>query len=255
MCWATAGDSFLSRADARVKLLCLLLYFVAALHARSVVALAACALAALAGAIATRLDVSSIAKAVLPFAVIVVVTLVMQVLYIQQGEVIAQFGPIAVTTGALAAAGAMLVSLLCVLAMSLAFMRCTSTEQLTSAFGWLLAPLGKLGLRVDAFMLALSVAFRFVPVLVEDFVQLKRAQSSRLAAFDGSVGKRLNAYMRLFPPLVRGSFRRADHLAEAFLSRCFGSGLPRTSLHELHTGWRDVLLLVPTVAILAVSFV
>lgn len=244
----------MSSCDARVKLLCLTAYFIAALHARSALSLSACALAAFATAASVRLDARATIVALRPFAVVLVITAIMQVLYIQQGPTLVQVGSVSITQGAIVEAVRMVAGLVCVTVVSIAFMRCTGTEQLVFALQWVLSPLRHLGIRIDAFMLSLSVAFRFVFVLVEEFGQLKRAQESRLGTFSGGVRNRMVAYTRLFPPLVRSSFRRADRLAEGLLSRCFGGEVKRTALHEPRLGPHDVALAVATCAVVIISF-
>ena len=119
---------------------------------------------------------------------------------------------------------------------------------------WLLSPLRALGVRTEAFMLSLSVAFRFVPVLVNDFSQLKQAQQARCASFEGSVSQRVANYARLFAPLARSSLRRADTLAEAFIARAFSCTSAPTSLHVARFGAREVvcLLVTATLAVLAI---
>lgn len=242
------------RFDARVKLVCLVLYFIAALHARTPVALGACAVVAAALAVAARLSPRSIAMTIRPLAVILVFTVFMQVVYVQQGAVLAQVGPIVITQGTLETAGAMVVGLVCVMVASVSFMRCTPTDELVATFNWMLAPLRAVGVRTGSFMLALTVAFRFVPVFADEFGQLKRVQLARHASFDGKVRDRLAAYTRLFPPLVRSSFRRADRLAEAFVARCF-TGASHATLHPQRTRVRDLLLAIAAAILLVITFV
>lgn len=239
----------LQSLDARSKLVCLAVYIVVTLHARTPVALAICAAVALGLAMAVRLSGRDARKVLLPLAPILVVTVVMQVLYFQQGTVIAQLGPVALTVEALAQAGRMVASLFSVMLASVSFMRCTSSEELVRTLRWLLGPLSTAGVRTEAFMLSLSVAFRFAPVLVGEFRQMKSAQEARCANFGGNVRERLNSYARLFAPLVRSSFRRADVLAEAFVARCFACGAPPTSLHAGRFGLPELALLAATAAI------
>ena len=226
--------------DARVKLVCLVAYIVAALHARTPVALGVCAAAAVAMVAAVRLKPRAIVAALRPLAAILAFTALMQFLY----------SP----AGALEAAATMLVGLTCVMAASIAFMRCTPSDQLVATFDWLCAPLRAIGLRTGTFMLALTVAFRFVPVLASEFGQLRQAQLARHASFEGSVRDRVSAYARLFPPLVRSSFRRADRLADTFVARCF-SGAGRTTLFSRHLRLRDLAFLAVAAAFAAAIFV
>ena len=243
-----------ARTQARSKLLCLVVFVVVVLHARTPIALGMCTAVACAAAFVARLRAHDAIAVLRPLAPIVLITAIMQVLYIQQGDVLAQIGPIAITVGALCESARMVVGLVCIMVASVAFMRTTTTEELVFTLRWLIGPLRKLGVRTDAVMLALSVAFRFVPVLAADFLQLKRAQESRMSRFEGGVRERLTAYTRLFAPLVRGSFRRADTLAEAFLARCFGCTGSPTTLHEHHLATCDFALIGATALLAAVMF-
>ena len=235
--------------DARIKLACLVVFVIAALHARSALALGMCAAVAIALAAAARMRPREAVRVLRPLWPILVITVGMQVLYLQQGDVLMRIGPVAITVGALAESARMVVSLFAIMLVSVVFMRVTSTEELMRTLRWLLAPLQMLGMRIDAFMLSLSVAFRFVPVLVGEFRQLKRAQEARCTRFDGGVRQRLAAYMRLFAPLLRSSYRRADMLAEAFVARCFSCGVRSTTLRASRIGTRDFALLLGTVAL------
>ena len=239
----------LASIDARVKLACLIIFVIAALHARSAPAVAACVALAIALAATVKLGGRAVRAIMLPLAPILVITTIMQVLYFQQGSVLATIGPVAITAEALYASVRMIASLLAIMLASVSFMRCTTTEELMCMLRWLLSPLRALGLRTEAFMLSLSVTFRFAPVLVDEFQRIKRAQLSRCGSFDGNVRERLGAYTRLFAPLIRSSFNRADTLAEAFLARCFSCGPAQTSLHAGHFGMRELVCLACTIAI------
>ena len=237
------------RIDARVKLACLVIFAIAALHAHTAASLAICCIVAAAMGAAARMRPRDVALVLRPLAVILAVTAIMQVLSIREGQVLAQWGPIMVTTGALASIARMVIGLLCIMVASVAFMRCTSSEQIARAFAWLLAPLRRMGVRTDGLLFSLSVAFRFASVLVGEFGQLKRAQMARGAMFDGTVRQRLAAYARLFAPLIRSSFRKADNLADAALSRGFGAPGRRTNLHRGCFGWPEALCLAMMCAV------
>lgn len=244
--------ALLAGLDARVKLVCLVVYFVVALHARSAASLGVCAFAMLVLVLAARVDARSMRLALLPLAPILVVTVIAQVLYVQQGDVLVWLGPVAVTREALVHSAVMLAGLLCVLGASIAFMRCTKPEELARAFGSLLSPLRHVGVQAGGVVFSLSVAFGFVPVLVGDFAQLKRAQRARCASFEGTARERLSAYARLFPPLVRSAFRRADALAESACSRCLTREVPTVSLHPFRFGAREAAFSLVT-AVVAVA--
>lgn len=246
----------LARLDARAKLLCLLILALSVFHATTPVALGCCGAVTLVLAWGTGLSARRALKALKPLAAILLVTAVAQIAYLQQGEALFTLGSVAVTRSACAAIATLLVVLVCVMVQSAAFMRCTAAEDLTRALTQLLAPLRRLGLRVDALVLTLNVAFTFIPVLAREFTQLRQAHEARLAPLDeGSLRHRLQAHQRLFGPLLRTSLRRADQLAEALMSRCFSTGATHTYLHASHLRAPEVTGIVLAALLLALTFV
>ena len=242
------------RLDARAMFLCLIMFIVAALHARTMHAVGLCLIAAIAAACFVQLDVREAWRAFRPLVPIAIITVVMQVLTNQAGEVFVRLGVLVVTREALLSSCRMVLVLVSIMVASLSFMRCTTTEGLMLTIRWLLRPFRAIGLRVDACVLSLNVAFRFIPVLIDEFEQLKRAQQARFASFEGKVRVRLSAYMRLFAPLVRSSFRRADMLGEAFLTRCFSCGIEATALHSGCFGIRECVVLLCTAVFSVATF-
>ena len=234
-------EGFPCRLDIRVKFACLIAYLIATLHAGTPLSLGLCVVAAVVVAFATKVRLSIVVRALRPLVVVIAFTVLMQLAVLPWNDALVQ-------------AAYMAVSLACVVSVCVAFMQCTTSDQLMAGLSWALEPLRKGGCRVDAFLLSLCIALRFGPVLVSDFSQMKRAQAARHAAFGSTVRESLAAYTRLFPPLVRGSFRRADTLASSFLSRCFGGGIVRTSLYQMHVGGGDVLFALITVALCVVAF-
>lgn len=240
--------------DGRVKVCCLIVFMVATFHAGSAPALGLCFAFACVWAVLSRVGWRGALASMRPLAVIVVVTVVAQVAFMRDGAPLAIIGPVVVTSGALAESARMVVRLVALVLASVGFMRCTDPSELAHTFDWVLAPLRAVGLKTAGFSFSLMVAFRFAPVLVSDFRQMKQAHEARLGSFEGSVRARVVAYARLFPPLVRSSFRRADALADASVSRCFGRTGQRTSLRTSHLGLPDAIALAVTAIVAAASF-
>lgn len=205
------------RVDVRVLLLLLVGYLVATLCLRDALALAGCGAVALAWALAARVRPRDVVRALVPLLSILVITTVAQVLYAQQGTVIVALGPLNVTEEALATVALMIVRLACVMLASVAFMRMVSTDDLIGALAFYLRPLERLGVRVDAFILSLDLAFQFIPVLLGEFGKLKEeALESDPAFASGGFFRKLRGYQTLLAPLAARSFAYADHVAEGF---------------------------------------
>lgn len=227
---STVPDTLASRLDARAKLLLLVAYIVVIFNVSGWVALGICAAVAIVCCAAARLRPRAVVRALVPLATILAFTVFMQLWYWQDtGTPIAWAGPFTLTVEALNSSAVMIATLCCVMAVSIAFMACTPTRKLVQAFAWLLTPFDRLGFRTEGLVFALNVAFTFLPVLVREFRSVKLAQQARFADFNGDVRGRLAAYRRVFAPLLRNSMHRADRLAEAAISRAWGSSAPSSS--------------------------
>ncbi len=96
-------------------------------------------------------------------------------------------------------------------------------ESLRTLSAWI-APLGRLGIRVREFSLAVGIALRFVPVLVEEAERIAVAQISRGGGYGGK--KRLRAAAALIVPLFLRALERSETLATAMELRLFGKNPP-----------------------------
>lgn len=74
------------------------------------------------------------------------------------------------------------------------------------------------------------IALRFIPVLADDFMNILSSQASRGYEVEkGGLLRRAKSLIPVLIPLIVIAIRRAQQLAEALESKCFGSGLKRTS--------------------------
>lgn len=113
----------------------------------------------------------------------------------------------------------------------------TTSTELMGAVNWFLAPLRKAGVSTDDAAMICSIAIRFIPLIADEFCQIRNAQWARGGKFDeGSLAQRLKAWVSVLVPLVAGMFRRADALALAMDARCYGAADERTSLEHSHAG-------------------
>lgn len=129
----------------------------------------------------------------------------------------------------------------------------TSPSGLVGGIERLLRPLGRFGLPSSGIALMVSMALRFLPMVLEEYEQIRTAQLSRGADFStGSPVRRLRAVAALAMPLLLASFRRADALIMAMESRGYHNG-PRTSLQELKLSPVDGVALSILALVMAVD--
>lgn len=110
----------------------------------------------------------------------------------------------------------------------------TTPNRLTDGLEHLLKPLGKFHVPVHEISMMMSIALRFVPILVEETDKLMKAQMARGADFEsGNIIRRAKSMIPLLVPLFVSAFRRANDLAMAMESRCYRGGEGRTKMKPL----------------------
>jgi len=88
----------------------------------------------------------------------------------------------------------------------------------------------------------MSIALRFIPILLEETDKIMKAQTARGADFEsGGLLKRVKSMIPLLVPLFVSAFRRADDLAMAMEARCYHGGAGRTQMKPLIYQHRDII--------------
>ena len=101
-------------------------------------------------------------------------------------------------------------------------------------------PLQKLKVPVHEIAMMMSIALRFIPILLEETDKIMKAQIARGADFEsGNVIKKAKAMVPLLVPLFISAFRRANDLAMAMEARCYHGGAGRTKMKPLHYTRKD----------------
>ena len=116
----------------------------------------------------------------------------------------------------------------------------TTPNQLTDGLEKSLGFLKKAGVPVHEISMMMSIALRFIPILVEETDKIMKAQMARGADFDsGGLIKKAKAMVPLLVPLFISAFRRATDLAMAMEARCYRGGEGRTKMKPLKYEKRD----------------
>lgn len=116
----------------------------------------------------------------------------------------------------------------------------TTPNQLTDGMEKGLSGFKKLGMPVHEVAMMMSIALRFIPILLEETDKIMKAQSARGADFEsGNFVKRAKAMVPILVPLFVSAFRRANDLAMAMEARCYRGGEGRTKMKPLKYERRD----------------
>ena len=252
------GNSFLHKADPRIKLVVLVVYMVFVLLAQNAVSLALVLGVTLALALISRIRFSVVMRSLKPVIFILMFTGLINLFFTTGESPLVEWWIIKIYPEGILTAIFMMVRLVCLVAgSSLLLSYTTSPLALTDAIESLFGPLRKVGVPVHEFAMMMTIALRFIPTLIEETDKIISAQKARGADFeDGGLLKKAKALIPVLIPLFVSAFRRADELAEAMECRCYRGGEGRTKLKVMKSRGVDYLFLLLMIALcVAVPFI
>lgn len=110
----------------------------------------------------------------------------------------------------------------------------TPPISLTDGIEKLLSPLKAIKIPAHEIAMIMTIALRFIPILMEELDKIMKAQMARGANFDdGNLIKKIKSLIPVLVPLFISAFRRADDLAMAMEARCYRGDINRTRMKEL----------------------
>lgn len=244
-------SSFLHRLDPRTKLIGSIIYIVAIFLCNNYITYAACFAFLLIAIIASRIPIKSILKTVKAVLFIVLVTVIINILFYKNGEVLWEWWIIKITVEGLIFASKMAMRLIFLVIATSLISLTTTPMNLTDGLESLLTPLKWIKIPVHDISIIMSIALRFIPSFMEEIDKIMMAQKARGACFDnGGLIKRAKALLPVLIPLFVSAFRRADELAMALDARCYNATPNRTKMKKLTFSYRDLIAALFTAAFL-----
>lgn len=253
-------DSLVHAMDPRVKFILSFVLMAAVFCAATPLSLAVAALFIVGFYAASRIPLLQAIRAIGPLLVLVVLTALLNVLFVQGGHVYFEFGIICISEKGLQSAvfiGCRLLLLL--MGMSLLTLT-TTTLDITAAFERLMAPLSRIGVPAHELGMILGIALRFLPQFMTELGIIYRAQKSRGAHFNANPFRGgIQSLTALLIPLFTSAFRHAETLSAAMEARCYHGGVGTTRLDPLRLTWRDAVgtaaLLLMIAAVVATNYI
>lgn len=220
--------------DPRVKVVLTCVYMLGCLLVGNLPTFILAAAALAAAVAAARVPLPRLLSQARPLILFLVVTSLVNLMFIRQGATLASLGPMEITSGGVMAAVLYTARFLLLLLSGALLMFTTAPTALTDALGSLLSPLKRAGVPVEQAVLVISIALRFVPTLAHEADNIVAAQTARGADLEGT-GRlsRLRALVPLAVPLFLGALRHANNLGRALDARCYTGGSDRTRYREL----------------------
>lgn len=184
--------------------------------------------------IASRVPFRFIVKGLKSIIVIIILTVSINILFTPGETVLLSFWNIQITLEGIIIASRMVIRLVLLIIGSSLLTLTTSPIALTDGIEALLKPLEKIKVPAHEIAMMMTIALRFIPILLEETDKIMKAQTARGADFEkGGIISRAKSLIPLLVPLFISSFRRAEELAVAMEARCYRGGEGRTKLNIL----------------------
>lgn len=174
-------------------------------------------------------------------------------IFLTPGDILWKWGFLKVTRQGLETAGFMAIRLVLLIMGSSLMTFTTTPNHLTDGLEKIMNPLKKIKVPVHEISMMMSIALRFIPILLEETDKIMKAQMARGADFEsGNLIKKAKSLVPLLVPLFVSAFRRANDLAMAMEARCYHGGEGRTKMKPLQYHKQDGVAYVILFGYLAV---
>ena len=233
------ADSVIHRLDPRVKLVGTILYIVSLFLFKKAApyVLAVIFLAAVISL--SKVPFSYMVRGLKAIMILLLITAAFNI-FLTSGEPLAKVWIFTITREGVINAVFIAIRLVLLILGSSLMTLTTTPNQLTDAMEKLMHPLTKIKVPVHEISMMMSIALRFIPILLEETDKIMKAQMARGADFEsGNLIKKIKAMIPLLVPLFVSAFRRANDLAMAMEARCYQGGDNRTKMKPLKYHKRD----------------
>lgn len=228
--------------DPRLKLLFLIAFIVAIFIASNFYGLAVCAAVLLFVIAFSRVPFGKVLRSVRGVLFLVLFTGVINVLFYKGETVYATWWIVTITKEGIIFSVFLILRLMLLVMCSSMLTYTTTPVALTDGIESLLTPLKWIKFPVHELALIMSIALRFIPILMDETERIKNAQKARGADFEtGGLVKKVKSIVPVLIPLLLSAFRRADELGDAMDARCYAGSKHRTKYKKLRFSWRDLI--------------
>ena len=246
------SGSLIHKLDPRTKILITFAYIIGLFFINHLIGYAFVAACFYAAVKVSKVPLKFMLKGLKSIMFILLFTVVLNVFFTTTGNVLWSWGFLKITDEGLMIAIKMGIRLILLIVGSSLLTLTTSPIELTDGIESLLSPFRKIGVPAHEIAMMMSIALRFIPILLEETDKIMNAQKSRGADFSsGGLLKRAKALIPILVPLFVSSFKRADELATAMESRCYRGDIARTKFVKLEYHLRDLWWLLSFVIVTA----
>lgn len=235
------ADSYIHRLDPRVKLAGTMIFLISLFVSDGILGYVLATIFLASVIKVSKVPVKFILRGLKAIFIILALSVVFNI-FLTDGEVLVKFWIIEITKEGLIIAVKMAVRLVYLIIGSSLMTLTTTPNDLTDGLEKSMWMLKKIKVPVHEISMMMSIALRFIPILIEETDKIMKAQIARGADFEsGNIFQKAKSMVPLLVPLFISAFRRADDLAMAMEARCYHGGDNRTKMKPLKYKKRDLV--------------
>ena len=247
--------SVIHRMDPRVKLFGTLVFLISVFAYKGIIGFAIVTLFLAAVIGISKVPFRYMIKGLKAIMILMLITALFN-LFLTPGEVLLQIWKLKITKEGVLSAIRMAIRLTYLILGTSLMTLTTTPNQLIDGLEKALRPLAKIHVPVHEIAMMMSIALRFIPILIEETDKIMKAQMARGASFDeGNIIKKAKSLIPLLVPLFVSAFRRANDLAMAMEARCYCGGDGRTKMKPLRYQSLDYMAYMILILYLALLLV
>lgn len=255
------AKSVIHALDPRVKIVGTLVYLVSLFTFKSILGYVIATLFLAACVKLSEVPLSFMVKGLKPVFFLLMITIVFNLFLTPGEDLLVQMGPLKITESGLRTAVYMAIRFVYLIMGSSLMTLTTTPNSLTDGLERLMNPLNRIKIPVHEIAMTMSIALRFIPILLEETDKIMKAQIARGADLEnGNLIQKAKAMIPILVPLFVSSFRRANDLAMAMEARCYRGGKGRTKMkpliyHRVDYAAYGLLILYAAVAFVAGRYI
>jgi len=225
-------DSVIHRLDPRTKLFGTMIFIISLFIANSWPGYALATLFLVAAISLSKVPVKFMVKGLKAVLILLIISVSFN-LFLTDGEVVFKLWIIKITKEGIRISIFMGLRLIFLIVGSSIMTLTTTPNALTDGLEKSLGFLKVIKIPVHEISMMMSIALRFIPILIEETDKIMKAQMARGADFEsGNIIQKAKAMVPLLVPLFISAMRRATDLAMAMEARCYRGGENRTRMNH-----------------------
>ncbi len=219
-------NSPVHRLDSRIKLLFFILAVVLTLLSKSCLVYAVHFVLLTACTIISKIKISYLFSSLKRIWIFALVIFVMNAVFYEGKDVLFSLSMIDVSKQGVLQGMHIVLNIIFIFLWSGLYLSVTSPMEMMRSIKFYLSPLKLIHIKTDNLTLIISISIQFIPLLLEEASNIKKAQIARGAEFESkNILKKARSILPLVVPIFISAFKRADEMSQAFEARGYKGDL------------------------------